>query len=215
MDHRNEAFKRKFDDAARRLGVEADRIVSMKLRENVGSYSEYHELLQVLKQEFGIQWQAIDGDLQGKGYLLSDGTARVLMVEHETGLEILYIAGSIASLIGLVPLLLQGWRGIRGWSVGRHRESVRGVEIRRLDENGRLTEEHIHDIPIVTGIPNQVLASAAKVIENELRQLTQKLRSLAQRVEILEKRIAFKTKKPNSAKPKKGALRKNAKPKSH
>jgi len=33
----------------------------------------------------------------------------LILVEHETGLEILCIAGSIASLIGLVPLVLQGW----------------------------------------------------------------------------------------------------------
>jgi len=213
MDYRNEAFKKKFSDAARHLGVEPDRIVSMKFRENVGSYSEYHELLRVLEREFGIKWQAIDADLQGKGYLLSDGTARVLMVEHETGLEILYIAGSIASLIGLVPLLLQGWRGLRGWSTGRHHDGIRGVEIRRLDENGQLTEDHIHDMPTLTGIPSKVLVSAAKMVENDLHQAMDKIQSLVQRMETLENRIASKTKKSKATNLKKGALRKNTKTK--
>ena len=38
----------------------------------------------------------------GDAYVISQDQQKLVIVEHETGLEILYIAGSIASLIGLV-----------------------------------------------------------------------------------------------------------------
>jgi hypothetical protein len=40
-----------------------------------------------------------------------------------------------------------------------------------LDENGQLTEDHIHDTPMLTGIPNKVLKAAAKMVENDLHLL--------------------------------------------
>jgi len=199
MDYRAEAFRKKFNDASRHLGVKPSEIVSLKLRENVNSYAEYREFLHALERETGLQWSDVDGELQGKGYLLSDSSSRVIFVEHESGLEILYIAGSIASLIGLVPLIVQGWRAFRGHRSGRRDFDERGIEIRRLDENGHLVEDHVHDPISLTSMPfnlNATLATAAaKNIECDLRQLTEQVQSLNCRVGVLEKRMMDKTKK--------------------
>jgi hypothetical protein len=207
MDHRSDVFKKKFGEAARHLGVKPARIISLKFRENVSSYAEYREVLRMLEQEFGIQWREIEADLQGRGYLLSDGTARVLMVEHESGLEILYIAGSIASLIGLVPLVVQGWRGLRGWSAQRHDSGVRDIEIRRLDESGELSEHHVRDMPTTTGIPYKLFISTAKIVEDDLHRIMDQLQSLTGRVEGLEKQIGLRTKKSKARNVKNGAAK--------
>jgi hypothetical protein len=198
MDYRAEAFRKKFSDAGRHLGVRPNQIVSLKLRENVNSYAEYREFLHALERETGLEWSEVDGELQGKGYLLSDKSSRVIFVEHESGLEILYIAGSIASLIGLVPLIVQGWRAFRFRHLGRHDFDHRGIEIRQLDEKGHLSEDHIHDSMVFTPGPfsaNAALASAAKTIECDLRRLMNQMQSLTRRVEVLEKQMAGKTKK--------------------
>ena len=198
-DYRTEAFRKKFSDAGRHLGVKPNEIVSLKFRENVSSYSEYRDFLHALQREAGLQWSEADGELQGKGYLVSDGSSRVLFVEHETGLEILYIAGSIASLIGLVPLIVQGWRAFRGRRFGKHHDfDDRGTELRRLDEKGHLFEDHAHEPIALSPMPfkmNTALASAAKTIELDVRRLTEKVQALTHRVEALEKQMVGKTKK--------------------
>jgi hypothetical protein len=151
MDYREESFKRKFSSAAQHLNVGADQIVSLKFRENVGSYDDYRELIDMLQSEAEIHYSEVDGDLQGRGYMLGHGKTKLLLVEHETGLEILYIAGSIASLLGLIPLVLQGWAAIRG-RLPRHGASLDyPVEIRQIDQTGRLNEKHLH--------PHQLSAS--------------------------------------------------------
>jgi hypothetical protein len=154
MDHRTEAFKTKFSDAGQLLGVTSKDVVSLKLRENVNSYDEYRNFFRALELQAGFQCTPVDGDLQGKGYLLSDGSSRVIVVEHETGLEILYIAGSIASLIGILPLIVQGWRAFRGHHAARRDFDDRSVEIRRIDENGHLTEDHVHERNLIHNSPS-------------------------------------------------------------
>ena len=106
LNYREESFRQKFCSAAQQLSVRPDQVISLKFRENIGSYEHYQELVENLQHEFGVQCSRVDKELQGRGYLLSLGPARVILVEHETGLEVLYIAGSIASLISLVPLVL-------------------------------------------------------------------------------------------------------------
>ncbi len=65
MNYREKAFRDKFASASKHLGVPADQIISLKLRDVVSSYSEYHEMLRVLEHEAGVHWSEIDGDLQG------------------------------------------------------------------------------------------------------------------------------------------------------
>lgn len=209
MDFRTESFVKKFESAGHELGVQPHEVVSLKIRENVSSYAEYQEFLHVLEREAGVKWSAIDGELQGKGYLLSDSGSRVLVVEHETGLEILYIAGSIASLLSLVPLVMQGWRAFRGRHFGRHDFEDRAIEVRRLDDRGQLSEERLHDPPSFAPLPfsvNNALASAARTLERDLRGLLDQVRALSTRVDLLEERIPTKSKMRKVLK-RKGGLR--------
>lgn len=202
MDYRAEAFKKKFNVASRHLGVKPNEVVSLKLRENVNSYAEYREFLHTLERGVGLQWSKADGELQGEGYLISDGSNRVIFVEHESGLEILYIAGSIASLISLVPLIMQRWRAFRFRHLGRRDFDHRGIEIRQLDEKGHLSEDHVHDPMMFAPAPfsvNAALASTAKTIECDLRRLMERMQSLTHRVEVLEKQMAGKKKRKSIA----------------
>ncbi len=191
MDYREESFRRKFAAAGQHLSVRPEQVVSLKLRGKVTSYDEYRQLVSILQGEAGLQCSEIQADLQGRGHLLGDGKAKVIVVEHETGLEILYIAGSIASLMGLIPLVLQGWRALRGQLSGRRAMPDHDIEIRRVDDSGHLHEEHVHDRhfgPSMTiGSILPALATTAGLIETEIGMLSRQVQALSSRVDALEK----------------------------
>lgn len=191
MDYREKAFRDKFTSASKHLGVPADQIVSLKLRDVVSSYDDYREMLQVLEHEAGVHWSEIDGDLQGRGYLIDHDDQRIIVVEHETGIEILSVVGSIASLIGLIPLVLQCWGGVRGYLDRRHAQQFRSVEIRRLDGKGNLHEDHSHGLAGPSIFPlsvlNTALLSAARVLDANMHELREEVRSLADRLSAIEK----------------------------
>ena len=115
-----------------------------KIPRGRSSNSDYRDLLDTLQHEAGVHYSKVDGDLQGRGYIVGLEKVKLLLVEHETGLEVLYIAGSIASSFGLIPLILQRWAAIRGRFPGRHAQFGGPVEIRRVDNAGHLQEEHLH-----------------------------------------------------------------------
>ncbi len=187
MDYRTESFRKKFASASILLGVRPSDIVSLKIRENVSSYSEYRDFVHVLEHEQGVPCSPVDGDLQGKGYLLSGDHDRVILVEHETGLEILYIAGSIASLISIVPMIVNGWKSFRHWHGARkHDIYCSHIEVRQLDEKGNLIENHAQDHAMLPFGSNEALVSAARHIENSLREFSDELHALVQRVDQLE-----------------------------
>jgi len=196
MSYREHTFKAKFDDAARHLGVAPDQVISLKLRESVGSYSEYQNLLQTLEHEVGISWQKIDANLQDTGYLIGDAKVKVIVVEHETGLEILYVAGSIALLIGLIPLVLQCWSSIRGHHGRPHPRDFHSVEIRKLDSNGHLQEDHALRLAGPWSAPlsfiNTALTSAAEVLDTEIKHLRDDVQVLMVRVAEIEKKVSKK-----------------------
>lgn len=192
MDYRKESFQRKFSAAAKCLNARSDQIVSLKFRENVGSYDDYRKLLEMLQHEAGIQYSEVDGDLQGRGYMMSLGPAKLLIVEHETGLEILYIASSIASLLSLIPLVTQGWDAIRRRFPGRHVPTDGPMEIRRIDETGRLHEEFFHDHQLsVSLLPMGALApavmAAATLMDNEIKYIVRQIEELTSRINTVEK----------------------------
>ncbi len=192
-DYREQAFRTKFINAGKHLGVAPDQVISLKLRDMVTSYSEYHEMLRILHHESGIQSSPIKDDLQGQGHLVGQGEQRIIVVEHETGLEILFIAASVASLIGLIPLVLQSWSTIRGYLAHRRANHIRSVEIRRIDSAGNLHEEQTHDylgssiFPL--GMLNSAILMAANVLENDLRSLRQEIRSQNERLAAIEKAL--------------------------
>jgi hypothetical protein len=209
-DYRQNAFRIKFMNASKHLGVAPDQIISLKLRDMVTSYSEYHNMLRILDHEAGIQSSPIQDDLQGKGHLVSQGDQRIIVVEHETGLEILFVASSIASLIGLVPLVLQAWSSIRGHFTRRHANHIRDVEIRRIDSAGNLQEEHPHNLTSSSIFPlstlNSVILSVANVLEDDLKSLRQEVRSQNERLAAIEKAL----KPPNKVTTKKRTDKKSS-----
>lgn len=193
MDHREQAFRNKFADAAPHLGAAPEQLASLKIRGNVGGYHEYHELLHALEHEAGIRSKGIQGDFQGNGYLVEHWKTRLIIVEHETGLEILYVAGSVASLLGLIPLVLRCWSVVRG--DGRHRPpDFNRVEIRRLNADGHLIEENRDGLDVPWAAPlsimNTALLSAAESIDLEINQLRLAVLDATKRIETLEKKTA-------------------------
>jgi hypothetical protein len=189
MDYREQAFRDKFADAATHLAAAPEQLASLKLRGDVGDYREYQELLRALEHEAGVRSRSVQGNFQGNGYLIEQSKTRVVIVEHETGLEILYIAGSIASLLGLIPLVLRCWSAVRGG--GRHRPpDFRQVETRRLADDGHLVEECNTGLDVPWAAPlsvmNTVLISAAETIDTEIQRLRSAVLEVAKRVEALE-----------------------------
>jgi len=205
-------------NAGRHLGVAPDQVISLKLRDIVSSYNDYLEMLQTLEHETGIQSLPIKDDLQGRGHLVVQGDQKIIVVEHETGLEILYVVGSIASLIGLIPLVLQAWGTIRGYIDRCHASHIRSIEIRRIDTAGNLREEHQHDLPISSRFPTNILNStifaAARALENDLKSLMDEVQSHSERLNALEKGLkvnkGVKSKKQTNKKSSNKALKKDA-----
>ena len=189
MDYRESTFRTKFENAAKYLKGEPTEVVSLKLRDNVNSYSEYDMLMDILVREAHVQTSPVKDGLQGKGYLIQNRDNRIIVVSHETGLEILYIAGSIASIISLIPLVLKCWNHLRG-GLGRQHHS-HDIEIRRLDEKGHLIEQKTHELfgdflnPF--DLTNGLLTSSVEGIERELRQLKSDVQALMARVDDIEK----------------------------
>lgn len=189
MDYRENTFRTKFENAAKYLQSEPKEVISLKMRDNVGSYHEYDRLIDILEREVNLKTSPVKDGLQGDGYLVQNRNNRIIIVKHETGLEILYIAGSIASIISLVPLVLKCWNHLRG-GFGRH-HNLHDIEIRRLDENGHLIEQHSHELfddhlsPF--NLANGLLTDSIEGIEGELRQLKSDFHALSARVNKIEK----------------------------
>jgi len=187
-DYRKNAFDVKFASAAKAFGVTSDKIVSLKIRDNVGSYSEYQDLIHSLEKEFGFHCSPVTGDLQGRGHLLTKEKTKVILVEHETGLEILYIAGSIASLIALIPMILQGWTAVRHFADPRN--PFHGIEVRRLDVSGNLQEHPTHLVHRHAVADSYNLAlTTASLLEEEFQKVTGQIELLLPRIATLERRL--------------------------
>jgi hypothetical protein len=218
MDTREQAFREKFAGAANHLGCAPEQLISLKFRGGVNSYQEYKELLHALEHEAGVRHTPLQGNFQGNGYLVEKSRTKVIIVEHETGLEILYIAGSIASLLSLIPVILGIWNLMRN---GRNRHHLppefHDIETRRIDGNGNLVEDHNPhmDIPWAGsfGGANTVLLSAVEEIEGELHTLKASVGDLSTRLGTVERALA--TKSRASQQKAKSAKVKKKKPKGH
>ncbi len=192
MNGREKNFFDKFADAAAHLGTTPNQVVSLKIRENVHGH-EYTELLHALEHEAGFRSRVLPGRLQGPGYLIECSKTKVVLVEHETGLEILYIAGSIASLISIIPLVLRCWNSLRDPHGRGHRPpELRSVEIRRLDEHGHLVEERSNGLDVPWAAPlsavNTALLVAVESIDADIQSVKKTVGLLAKRVDELAAR---------------------------
>ncbi|MGA2554848.1 MAG: hypothetical protein ABSG04_01055 [Verrucomicrobiota bacterium] len=186
--YRQNAFNIKFASAAVALGVTPEKIVSLKIRDMGGSHNEYRELVLSLEREFGFQCSSVAGELQGRGHLLTKEKSRVIVVERESGLEILYIAGSIASLIGLIPMILQGWNAVRRF--GTPKNPFNEIEVRRLDEKGDL-QEHVAPLFDRHGVSDasNLALTTASLLEEEFQKMKGQIERLLPRIAALEKRL--------------------------
>jgi hypothetical protein len=189
MDNRTETFLQKFSDARNYLGCGAIQdIVSLKYRSEVGiGNSDYRMFIgDVLHNELGLVTQQLQGNFQGTAWLVTDkNRTSVILVEHETGLEILYVAGSIASLVSLIPLVNSGWRYLRGRFLERPfmRGRNSGIEIRTIDSENKLIEQH------AVSVEEYILAENLKEIVTLKARVSLLERELAK---INEKKIAAK-----------------------
>jgi len=121
--------------------------------------------------------------------LLAKEKSQVIVVEHESGLEILYIAGSVASLIGLIPIILQAWSAIRRFSDPAN--PFQNLEVRRLNEKWELQEDTIHLNRHGLGdISNLALTTAAGLLEDEFQKLSRHIESVLPQIAALEQRLA-------------------------
>lgn len=209
-DYRNAAFKSKFTNASKHLGVSPDQVISLKFRDMVSSHSQYHEMLRLLEHDVKIPSFPVQDDFQGQGHIVGQGDQKIIVVEHETGLEILYIAGSVASIIGIIPHVLRCWGAVRGYIDRRHANHARSIEIRRIDIAGNLREEHSNDFSITPFFSSDgltaALFSAAQTLESDLKALRLEVQSNKERLAAIEKAL----KKPKASTIKKRSSKKGS-----
>ena len=136
---REKAFLAKLQAAAAELNAASHRAIeSLKFRDSTSSH-DYRELL----AELGLlKVVEIQGDYQGKAWKITDADDNsIIIVEHETGLEILYVVGAVASIVSLVPIIANTWSRMRDhWPPHRGRFGPGGPERRRFGKNGKLIE---------------------------------------------------------------------------
>jgi hypothetical protein len=186
MENRDQRFLAKFKAAAFELGCNSHReIESLKFRGNgYATDADYRKLLEELKslRVTELAEGKPSGDYQGRAWKVTDSELNsVIIVEHETGLEILYVAGAVASVASLVPLIINLWNRLRNhdfpspWRTGPHR-----LERRMLDER-----DHLIDSPF---------ASLDVVV---IQRLAREYSELKQRVAHLEKVVSSLEKRPS------------------
>jgi hypothetical protein len=140
-DLREKAFLAKLQAAAAELNAASHRdIESLKFRDSTNSH-DYRDLITELGPMEVVE---IQGDYQGKAWKITDAYDNsVIIVEHETGLEILYVVGAVASIVSLVTIIVNVWNAIRDhWSsLHRGRFGTGRLERRRFGKSGKLIEE--------------------------------------------------------------------------
>jgi hypothetical protein len=188
MDNRTDSFVRKFKNAQLLLKAGSiHEIVSLKYRESCVNNSEYvHFIDHHLRNELGLEIRPVNGDFWGKAWIIAGpNRSKIILVEHETGLEILYVAGSIASLIALIPVINAGWKWFRNnrGHAGSFRSGREEMEVRRINAKNAIVEQPIQNI--------EVFLLSASLEENAV---------LHDRVRLLEKEVAAMKKaiKPKS-----------------
>ena len=177
-DWRRKNFLAKFKAAAIELNAAlyCD-IESLKFRDIIG----FHDYRELVKELGPLKILEIQGDYQGRAWKLIDADDNsVIIVEHETGLEILYVVGAVASIVNLVPIIINTWDRIRDhWPPFRGHFGKGTPERRRFDRNNRLVEEPAPPVEMI-------------VLQHLLRQygtLSERISSLEAEVSSLKSRI--------------------------
>jgi hypothetical protein len=150
IDWRTDSIFRRFTSALPHLKARSIQdVVSLKHRDRVANYSEYSDFVDdYLIRRLKLDVEMID--LRGRAWIVKDKSGNcVILVEHETGLEILYVAGSIASLVTLIPMISSGWKKLRGRFSHHHFDNPDdGVEIRRFNQRKVLVEDKTPSVEV-------------------------------------------------------------------
>jgi hypothetical protein len=100
----------------------------------------------------------------------------------------LYIAGSIASLIGIIPLILQGWNVLRQFA--HPKNPFNEIEVRRLDQTGKLQEHTAHLFQRHgAGEASDLALTTASLIEEEFQKLHGQIEKLLPQITAMEQRL--------------------------
>jgi len=178
MNYNENYFRQKFNACGKYLNVKPTNLISLKYREN-RDHQYYTELLGHLKNIKGFNIKNLGNVLNGQAYLISYGEQNIVLVEHETGLEILYIAGSIASLIGLV-LQISSTISNRRQHFDPISHYSEDVEVRYFDKTDKFIEEHKHNylpyeiflIPQSANIDIELLKKRIINLEKKINKLS-------------------------------------------
>lgn len=190
MDHRTDSFTRRFRSAKSHLGApDIQRLVSLKYRHHGVNGPDYSQFIDdYLRRTLGFNVVEVDGDFGGQAWLVTDKAQnRAILVEHETGLEILSAIGSVASLIALLPLISSGWANLRHRFFRPHfdRPDGEGIEVRRFDQNEVLIEQQAPSVEVYV----------LNVTLQDYALLKQKVDQLEAQIENLQKRLPANNKK--------------------
>ena len=193
MDYRTDSFVRRFRSAQLHLKTQdIQGLVSLKYRDNCVHNSEYsHFIEDCLKQNLGLGVEQLHGDFGGQAWLATDQHQNMaILVQHETGLEILGAIGSIASLIALLPLISLGWTKLRHRYFHPrfdHPDGC-GVEIRRFDQNSKLIEQSAPSVEFY--VLNITLQDHA-ILKQKVEQLEAEISELKKRRTPVVKKLAM------------------------
>jgi hypothetical protein len=154
MNSRTDAFIKKFTSASVSLKTTPENVISIKLRENVTNYEDYNKLIERLVLFAKVKIAPLQGNFQGDAFLITHSREKVILVEHETGLEILYAAGAISTFVGLIPIILQVWKGAskskrndrNNYKTFEEYRNIRETDIRYINQIGDLIEEKEIDL---------------------------------------------------------------------
>ena len=201
MDHRTESFARRFRCARPHLGAgNIEGLISLKYRDEPVGSSEYsHFIDDYLKRSLGLDVAQLDGDFGGQAWLVTDKAQnKAILVEHETGLEMLGAIGSVASLIALLPLISSGWASLRH-RFSRHpldRPSGEGVEIRRFEKDV-LVEQRAPSIEVY--VLNTTLQDYA-LLKQKVDQMETEVENLKRQRPTNDKKRPARSKRKGSKK---------------
>ena len=137
-----------FESASKELNAKSySEIESLKFR-SMPSYHSYIDLLTQFRSEMKVV--KASGTYHGTAWKVTNRNGcSILIVEHETGLEILYVTGAVASVLEII------WKAASLWNRSRPRQfpnpdfGPSGMERRRFDEKGQMIEEVVPSLDAV------------------------------------------------------------------
>lgn len=188
MSEEQKYFEQKFKECSKFLKSNPKDIISLKYKEFRDNYY-YTELLDQLNNIDNVKINNIGNAMNGKAFKISYGEQNIIIVEHETGLEVLCIAGSIASLVSLV-LYVSSMINDHRKGYTRFPNGMRSTEIRYFDKKGNFRKEYKANY-----IPTEIFLLP--------QAYNQEIESLKQKIVTLEKKIEKLTSKQRNIKKRK------------